>query len=152
MYERWTDRARQVLQLANELVRRNGHEYLGSGHLLWGLLAEGSGVAASVLKNFKLNLRAIQRSVASNFENGSRLRSDYEETPMTPRLKNVIGHAENERRLLHHNYVGTEHLLLGLIREQHGQAAQLLARYRLDLDAVRDEVQRVLGDGITPPG
>lgn len=151
MYERWTDRARQVMQLANELVRRRGHSYLGTEHLLLGILAEGSGVAISVLRNCKLSPRAIQRTVERSLERDSQHRLTGD-APMTRRLKNVFEHAEDERRALNHHYVGTEHLLLGLIREQHGLAGVLLSQYHLNLDAVRDEVQHVLGYEVAPFG
>jgi ATP-dependent Clp protease ATP-binding subunit ClpC len=144
MYERFTDRARKVMQLAGHEAQRFNHEYVGTEHILLGLVMEGSGVAANVLKNVNLDLRKIRREVEKLVQCGpdmvvcSRL-------PQTPRVKVALGYAIEEARNLNHNYVGTEHLLLGLLREQEGVAAQVLMNLGLKLEGVREEVLNLLG-------
>jgi ATP-dependent Clp protease ATP-binding subunit ClpC len=151
MYERFTDRARKVMQLANQEAQRFNHEYIGTEHVLLGLVKEGSGVAANVLKNLDVDLRKIRIEVERIVQPGAggdqvvmgRL-------PHTPRAKKVIEYSIEEARNLNHNYVGTEHLLLGLLREQEGVAAQVLMNLGLKLEDVREEVLNLLGHNPMP--
>jgi ATP-dependent Clp protease ATP-binding subunit ClpC len=148
-YERFTDRARKVMQLANQEAQRFNHEYIGTEHLLLGLIKEGSGVAANVLKNLDIDLRKIRHEVEKLVRSGPDLVT-MGRLPQTPRAKKVIEYSMEEARNLNHNYVGTEHLLLGLLREQEGVAAQVLMNLGLRLDEVRREVLNLLGHGIDP--
>ena len=125
MYERFTDRARKVMQLANQEAQRFNHEYIGTEHILLGLVKEGSGVAANVLKNLDIDLRKIRLEVEKIVQAGPDMVT-MGKLPQTPRAKKVIEYSIEEARNLNHNYVGTEHLLLGLLREQEGVAAQVL--------------------------
>ena len=146
MYERFTDRARKVMQLANQEAQRFNHEYIGTEHILLGLVKEGSGVAANVLKNLDVDLRKIRLEVEKIVQSGPDMVT-MGKLPQTPRAKKVIEYAMEEARNLNHNYVGTEHLLLGLLREQEGVAAQVLMNLGLKLEDVRDEVLNLLGHG-----
>jgi ATP-dependent Clp protease ATP-binding subunit ClpC len=147
MYERFTDRARKVMQLANQEAQRFNHEYIGTEHILLGLVKEGSGVAANVLKNLDIDLRKIRIEVEKIVQTGPDMVT-MGKLPQTPRAKKVIEYAMEEARNLNHNYVGTEHLLLGLLREQEGVAAQVLMNLGMKLDDVRDEVLNLLGHGL----
>lgn len=144
MYERFTDRARKVMQLANQEAQRFNHEYIGTEHILLGLVKEGSGVAANVLKNLDVDLRKIRMEVEKIVQSGPDMVT-MGKLPQTPRAKKVIEYAVEEARNLNHNYVGTEHLLLGLLREQEGVAAQVLMNLGLKLEDVREEVLNLLG-------
>src|SRR6187397_1391372 len=153
MYERFTDRARKVMQLANQEAQRFRHEYIGTEHVLLGLLAEGSGVAANVLKNLDIDLRKIRLEVEKVARSGPDLEDQLlGRLPQTPYTRKVIEYAIEEARALNHNYVGTEHLLLGLLREQEGMAAQVLMNLNLKLDEVREEVLNLLGHGMDAGG
>ncbi len=147
MYERFTDRARKVMQLANQEAQRFNHEYIGTEHILLGLIKEGSGVAANVLKNLDVDLRKIRLEVEKLVQSGPDMVT-MGKLPQTPRAKKVIEYSMEEARNLSHNYVGTEHILLGLLREQEGVAAQVLMNLGLKLDEVRDEVLNLLGHDI----
>jgi ATP-dependent Clp protease ATP-binding subunit ClpC len=147
MYERFTDRARKVMQLANQEAQRFNHEYIGTEHVLLGLIKEGSGVAANVLKNLDVDLRKIRLEVEKLVQSGPDMVT-MGKLPQTPRAKKVIEYSMEEARNLNHNYVGTEHILLGLLREQEGVAAQVLMNLGLKLEEVRDEVLNLLGHGI----
>ena len=147
MYERFTDRARKVMQLANQEAQRFNHEYVGTEHVLLGLVKEGSGVAANVLKNLDVDLRKIRVEVEKIVQSGPDMVT-MGKLPQTPRAKKVIEYAIEEARNLNHNYVGTEHLLLGLLREQEGVAAQVLVALNLKLEEVREEVLNLLGHGM----
>lgn len=146
MFEKFTDRARKVLQLAEQEAVRFQHEFVGTEHLLLGLLAEGSGVAANVLKNLDVDLRKVRQEVERIIQPGqfgdqliaSRL-------PHTPRAKKVLELAVTEATVLNFSYVGTEHLLLGMIHESEGVAAQVLLNVGLTLEEVRAEVLALLG-------
>src|SRR5579871_382096 len=151
MYERFTDRARKVMQLANQEAQRFNHEYIGTEHILLGLVKEGSGVAANVLKNLDIDLRKIRLEVEKIVQAGPDMVT-MGKLPQTPRAKKVIEYAIEEARNLNHNYVGTEHLLLGLLREQEGVAAQVLMNLNLKLDEVREEVLNLLGHGMDAGG
>ncbi len=147
MYERFTDRARKVMQLANQEAQRFNHEYIGTEHVLLGLIKEGSGVAANVLKNLDVDLRKIRLEVEKLVQSGPDMVT-MGKLPQTPRAKKVIEYSMEEARHLNHNYVGTEHILLGLLREQEGVAAQVLMNLGLKLEEVREEVLNLLGHGL----
>jgi len=147
MYERFTDRARKVMQLANQEAQRFNHEYIGTEHVLLGLIKEGSGVAANVLKNLDVDLRKIRLEVEKLVQSGPEMVT-MGKLPQTPRAKKVIEYSMEEARNLNHNYVGTEHILLGLLREQEGVAAQVLMNLGLKLEDVREEVLNLLGHGM----
>lgn len=147
MYERFTDRARKVMQLANQEAQHFNHEYIGTEHILLGLVKEGSGVAANVLKNLDSDLRKIRIEVEKLVQTGPEMVT-MGKLPHTPRAKKVIEYSMEEARNLGHNYVGTEHILLGLLREQEGVAAQVLLNLELRLDEVREEVLNLLGHGM----
>jgi ATP-dependent Clp protease ATP-binding subunit ClpC len=152
MYERFTDRARKVMQFANQEAQRYQHMYIGTEHILLGLIAEGSGVAANVLRNLDIDLRKVRTEVNKIVQAGGQP-GKSDKLPQTPRAKKVIEYAIEESRSLDHNYVGTEHLLLGLLREEEAVAAQVLMNLGLDLDTVRQEVRNILGfAGREPPG
>ncbi|HEY4760402.1 MAG TPA: Clp protease N-terminal domain-containing protein, partial [Thermoguttaceae bacterium] len=150
MYERFTDRARKVMQLANQEAQRFNHEYIGTEHILLGLIKEGSGVAANVLKNLDVDLRKIRLEVEKLVQSGPDMVT-MGKLPQTPRAKKVIEYSMEEARNLGHNYVGTEHILLGLLREQEGVAAQVLMNLGLKLEEVREEVLNLLGHGMEGP-
>jgi len=151
MYERFTDRARKVMQLANQEAQRFNHEYIGTEHILLGLIKEGSGVAANVLKNLDVDLRKIRLEVEKLVQSGPDMVT-MGKLPQTPRAKKVIEYSMEEARNLNHNYVGTEHILLGLLREQEGVAAQVLMNLGLKLEDVREEVLNLLGHGVEGEG
>ncbi len=144
MYERFTDRARKVMALANQEALRFQHDYLGTEHLLLGLIQEGSGVAATVLKNLDVGLRKVRQEVENIVQAGPHVVA-MKELPQTPRAKMALEYSIEEARNLNHNYVGSEHLLLGLLREQEGVAAQVLMNLGLTVPHVREEVLRLLG-------
>ncbi len=144
MFERFTDRARKVMALANQEAQRFNHEYIGTEHILLGLVKEGSGVGANVLKNLEVDLRKVRLEVEKLVKSGPETVT-MGKLPQTPRAKKVIEYAIEEARNLNHNYVGTEHLLLGLLREQDGVAAQVLMNLSLKLEDVREEVLNLLG-------
>src|SRR5262245_57134319 len=157
MYERFTDRARKTMQLANQEAVRFNHEYIGTEHILLGLIKEGSGVAANVLKNLDIDLRKVRREVEKIVQPGAGP-APQGKMPQTPKAKKVIEYSIEEARALNHNYVGTEHVLLGLLREQEGVAAQVLMNLGLKLEDVRAEVLNLLGQttglregGAAPP-
>src|SRR3954452_20130826 len=146
MYERFTDRARKVMQLANQEAQRFNHEYVGTEHVLLGLVSEGAGVAANVLKNLNVDLRKVRSEVEKMAQHGPDLEDRLTgRLPQTPYAKKAIEYAIEEARALNHNYVGTEHLLLGLLREEEGVAAQVLMNLGLKLEDVREEVLNLLG-------
>ena len=147
MFERFTDRARKVMALANQEAQRFNHEYIGTEHILLGLVKEGSGVGANVLKNLDVDLRKVRLEVEKLVKSGPDMVT-MGKLPQTPRAKKVIEYAIEEARSLNHNYVGTEHLLLGLLRENDGVAAQVLMNLGLKLEEVREEVLNLLGAGM----
>ncbi len=146
MFERFTDRARKVMALANQEAQRLNHEYIGTEHILLGLVKEGSGVGANVLRNLDVDLRRVRLEVEKLVKAGPEMVT-MGKLPQTPRAKKVIEYAIEEARNLNHNYVGTEHLLLGLLREHDGVAAQVLLNLGLRLEEVREEVLNLLGAG-----
>jgi len=144
MFSRFTERARKVIILAKEEAKRFNHDYIGTEHVLLGLIKEGEGVAAAVLQNLGLGLESIRLEVEKLVQPGppTVVSGDI---PFTPKAKKVIELATDEARNLGHNYIGTEHLLLGLIREGEGVASQVLTNLGLDLNKVRQEVMSLLG-------
>jgi ATP-dependent Clp protease ATP-binding subunit ClpC len=132
------------MQLANQEAQRFNHEYIGTEHILLGLIKEGSGIAANVLHNLDIDLRKIRQEVEKIVLSGPDMVTTGR-LPHTPRAKKVIEFAIEEARLLKHNYVGTEHLLLGLLREQEGVAAQVLMNLGAELEDVREEVLNLVG-------
>src|SRR5438309_6828034 len=144
MFERFTDRARQVMALANQEAQRFNHEYIGTEHILVGLIKEGTGTAARVLIDMGVDLRHARIEVEKLVKSGPDM-VKMGKLPQTPRAKQVIGFAMEEARSLKHDYVGTEHLLLGLLREKDGLAAKVLMNLELELDPVREAVLRILG-------
>ena len=144
MFERFTERARKVMSLARQEAQRFNHEYIGTEHILLGLVQEGSGVAANVLKNMDVELRKIRIEVEKMVKSGSNI-IQMGQLPFTPRAKKVLELALEEANNLGHNYIGTEHLLLGLLRENESVAAQVLLNLGLKLEDVREEVLEFLG-------
>jgi len=147
MFERFTDRARKVMALANQEAQRFNHEYIGTEHILLGLVKEGSGVGATVLKNLDVDIKKLRLEVEKLVKSGPDMVT-MGKLPQTPRAKKVIEYAIEEARALNHNYVGTEHILLGLLRESEGIAAQVLMNLGLKLEDVRQEVLNLLGAGL----
>ena len=147
MFERFTDRARKVMALANQEAQRFNHEYIGTEHILLGLVKEGSGVGANVLKNLDVDIKKLRLEIEKLVKSGPDMVT-MGKLPQTPRAKKVIEFAIEEARALNHNYVGTEHILLGLLRETEGIAAQVLLNLGLKLENVRQEVLNLLGAGV----
>jgi ATP-dependent Clp protease ATP-binding subunit ClpC len=144
MFERFTEKAIKVIMLAQEEARRLGHNFVGTEQILLGLIGEGTGVAAKVLKSMGVNLKDARIEVEKIIGRGSGFVAV--EIPFTPRAKRVLEHSLEEARQLGHNYIGTEHLLLGLIREGEGVAARVLENLGVDLSKVRTQVIRMLGE------
>jgi ATP-dependent Clp protease ATP-binding subunit ClpA len=138
MFERFTDRARRVVVLAQEEARMLNHNYIGTEHILLGLIHEGEGVAAKALESLGISLEAVRQQVEEIIGQGQQAPSGH--IPFTPRAKKVLELSLREALQLGHNYIGTEHILLGLIREGEGVAAQVLVRLGADLDRVRQQV------------
>jgi len=147
MFERFTDRARKVMALANQEAQRFNHEYIGTEHILLGLVKEGSGVGANVLKNLDVDIKKLRLEIEKLVKSGPDIVT-MGKLPQTPRAKKVIEYAIEEARSLNHNYVGTEHILLGLLRETEGIAAQVMVAMGLKLEDVRQEVLNLLGAGV----
>ena len=141
-FDKFTERARKVLTLAQDEAQRFNHNYIGTEHLLLGLVREGEGVAARVLENMDVELPKVRTAVEFIIGRGDR--PVVGEVGLTPRAKRVIELAVDEARRLGHHYIGTEHLLLGLVREGEGIAAGVLESLGVNLDKVRHEVIRVL--------
>ncbi len=144
MFERFTEKAIKVIMLAQEEARRLGHNFVGTEQILLGLIGEGTGVAAKVLKSLGVNLKDSRIEVEKIIGRGSGFVAV--EIPFTPRAKRVLELSLEEARQLGHNYIGTEHLLLGLIREGEGVAARVLENLSVDLTKVRTQVIRMLGE------
>ena len=144
MFERFTEKAIKVIMLAQEEARRLGHNFVGTEQILLGLIGEGTGVAAKVLKSMGVNLKDARVEVEKIIGRGSGFVAV--EIPFTPRAKRVLELSLEEARQLGHNYIGTEHLLLGLIREGEGVAARVLENLGVDLTKVRTQVIRMLGE------
>jgi hypothetical protein len=146
----FSERVRKVLAMAREEAARLHHEYVGTEHLLLGLIREGEGVAAAVLQNLSADLDEIQHRIEETVKMGRAESTSGPDLPYSSRAKKVLELAMSEARELNHSYVGTEHLLLGLIREEKGIAAQVLADSGISLDAARTETLRLLGTELTP--
>ncbi len=149
MFNRFTERARKVLVLAKEEARRFNHDYIGTEHILLGLIREGEGVACAVLQNLGMDLDRLRREVEKLVAPGS-AQAVIGDIPFTPRAKKALEIAAEEARNLGHNYIGTEHILLGLIREGEGLASQILYSLGIDLERVRSEISSLLGGMHTP--
>ena len=142
MFERFTDRARRVVVLAQEEARMLNHNYIGTEHILLGLIHEGEGVAAKGLEALGISLEAVRSQVEEIIGQGQQAPSGH--IPFTPRAKKVLELSLREALQLGHNYIGTEHILLGLIREGEGVAAQVLVKLGADLNRVRQQVIQLL--------
>jgi ATP-dependent Clp protease ATP-binding subunit ClpC len=147
MFNRFTERARKVIILAKEEARRFNHDYIGTEHILLGLIREGEGVAAAVLQKMGVSLENIRLEVEKLVQPGPTTQI-IGDIPFTPRAKKSLELAAEEARSLGHNYIGTEHLLLGLIREGEGIASQVLMNLGMDLNSVRNEVMELLGSAL----
>jgi len=147
MFNRFTERARKVIILAKEEARRFNHDYIGTEHILLGLIREGEGVAATVLQKMGVSLENIRLEIEKLVHPGPATQI-IGDIPFTPRAKKALELAAEEARSLGHNYIGTEHLLLGLIREGEGVASQVLLNLGLDLERVRNEVMELLGSAL----
>jgi ATP-dependent Clp protease ATP-binding subunit ClpC len=143
MFERFTDRARRVVVLAQEEARLLNHNYIGTEHLLLGLVSESPGVAAKALESLGISLEAVRAKVKEIIGQGQSAPTGH--IPFTPRAKKVLELSLREALQLGHNYIGTEHILLGLIREGEGVAAQVLATLGAGRDRVRQQVIQLLG-------
>jgi ATP-dependent Clp protease ATP-binding subunit ClpC len=141
----FTERVRKVLAMAREEAARLHHEYVGTEHILLGLIREGEGVAAAVLQNLSVDLEEIQQKIEETVKKGKAAQATGPDLPYTSRAKKVLELAMGEARELNHSYVGTEHLLLGLLREEKGIAAQVLTDAGVNLEAARAETLRLLG-------
>jgi ATP-dependent Clp protease ATP-binding subunit ClpC len=159
MFERFTDRARLAVGLAQEEARRLNHNYIGTEHILLGLIREGEGVAARALESLGISLEAVRQQVEKIIGRGQQAPSGH--IPFTPRAKKVLELSLREAKALGHNYIGTEHILLGLIREGSGVAAQVLVKLGADLNRARQQVVQLLhgyqgedvtGEGLPLPG
>ncbi len=153
----FTERVRKVLAMAREEAARLHHEYVGTEHILLGLIREGEGVAAAVLQNLSVDLEEVQQKIEETVKKGKAAQATGPDLPYTSRAKKVLELAMGEARELNHSYVGTEHLLLGLLREEKGIAAQVLTDAGVNLEAARAETLRLLGTempqgGATPQG
>lgn len=137
MYERFTDRARKVMQLANQEAQRFNHEYIGTEHILLGLIKEGAGISANILNKLGVDLRKVRLEVEKIVQSGPDS-VIMGKLPQTPRAKKVIEFAIEEARQRNNNYVGTEHLLLGLLREGEGVAGQVLNQLGVTYDKLKD--------------
>ena len=144
-FDKFTERARKVLSLAQEEAQRFNHNYIGTEHLLLGLVREGDGVAAKVLSNLGVELNKVRSAVEFIIGRGDRI--VLGDIGLTPRAKKVIELAVDEARRLNHHYIGTEHLLLGLVREGEGIAAGVLESLGVNLEKVRTQTIQVLNQG-----
>jgi hypothetical protein len=153
VFERFTDRARRVVVLAQEEARMLNHNYIGTEHLLLGLIHEGEGVAAKALEALDISLNAVRLQVEEIIGEGQSPPTGH--IPFTPRAKKILELSLREALQLNHNYIGTEHILLGMVREAEGVAAQVLQKLGANLSNVRQEVIRLLAGypgGTTPEG
>ncbi|MEQ9337239.1 MAG: Clp protease N-terminal domain-containing protein, partial [Miltoncostaeaceae bacterium] len=142
MFERFTERARQVVVLAQEEARTLKHNYIGTEHILLGLLREEEGLAARVLEGLEITVEEVRAQVIRIVGSGEEVTSG--QIPFTPRAKKVLELALREALSLGHNYIGTEHILLGLVRENEGVAARILADFDADSEKIRNEIIRML--------
>jgi ATP-dependent Clp protease ATP-binding subunit ClpC len=147
MYEKFTDRARKVMQQANLAAQRFNHPYIGSEHILLGVVEEGTGIAAFVLGNFNADLRWIHMEVEKLMRPEEDIKS-LAKLPHTPLAKKILENSIEEARMMEQGYVGSEHLLLSLLREPDGIAAQVLSRCNLQLDSVRAAVLQLTSGSV----
>jgi ATP-dependent Clp protease ATP-binding subunit ClpA len=153
VFERFTDRARRVVVLAQEEARMLNHNYIGTEHILLGLIHEGEGVACQALESMGISLQAVRDQVEEIIGQGQTPAAGH--IPFTPRSKKILELSLREAHRLGHNYIGTEHILLGLIREGEGVGAQILQKLGVDLNTARERVIVVLqsyAGGEAPPG
>jgi hypothetical protein len=151
MFQRFTDRARRVMVLAQEEASRLDHNYIGTEHILLGLISEGQGVAGRALDSLGISLDTVRQQVEEIIGRGQQTPSGH--IPFTPRAKHVLELSLRESKQLGHNYIGTEHILLGLVREGDGVAAQVLVKLGADLKRVRQQVTQLLhGHAAGEPG
>jgi ATP-dependent Clp protease ATP-binding subunit ClpC len=144
MFERFTDRARRVVVQAQEEARTLNHDYIGTEHILRGLIHEGGGTGAKALESLGISLDTVRQQVQEIIGQGQHAPSGH--IPFTPRAKKVLELSLSESKALGHQYIGTEHILLGLIREGDGVAAQVLVELGADLNRVRQQVIQLLHD------
>jgi ATP-dependent Clp protease ATP-binding subunit ClpC len=145
MFERFTDRARRAVVRAQEEARALNHDFIGTEHILLGLVGEGQGVAAKALESLGVSMEAVRHRVEDIVPPGQvEVRTGH--IPFTPRAKKVLELSLSESKLLGHRYIGTEHILLGLLREGEGVAAQVLTALGADLDGVRERVLQLLAE------
>ena len=144
MFERFTDRARRVVVQAQDEARTLNHDFIGTEHLLLGLVGEGKGAAVAALESLGISLEAVRQRVEDIVPPGEHARPG--QIPFTPRAKKVLELSLSEAKLLGHRYVGTEHILLGLLREGEGVAAQVLTALGADLGGTRERVVQMLAE------
>jgi ATP-dependent Clp protease ATP-binding subunit ClpC len=149
VFERFTERARQVVVLAQDEARVLKHNYIGTEHLLLGLLREEEGLAARVLERMDVTLEDVRSQVARVIGPGDEVASG--QIPFTPRAKKVLEYSLREARSLGSNYIGTEHILLGIARENEGVASRILLQFGVDAEKLRDETVRLLGGRAVHP-
>ena len=145
MFDKFTDRARKVMTLARKEAERFHHDFIGTEHILLGLVQEGSGVASTALKNLHVDISKIRAEIEKQVQSGHGMAHHGSQLPFTPRAKRVLELCSEAAKELRHNYIGTEHLLLGMIREEQGLAASVLKELGVSLDDVRAEVLEILG-------
>jgi ATP-dependent Clp protease ATP-binding subunit ClpC len=150
MLQRFTERARQVMALANQEAQRFHNEYIGAEHLLLGILKEGNGIAASVLKDLDVDSGALRGEIERQIQTGSDS-GLIAKLPQTPQARKVLDHAIERARQMHHNYVGTEHLLLGLLLEPDSIAAKALAGFNVDLARAHGKMMDLLSPEAAEP-
>lgn len=146
MFDRFTERARKVMQLARQEAQRLGNDYVGTEHILLGLVKEGTGVAAQVLKNFSIDLKRVRLEVEKHCNTSSPSITPSQQLKLTPTAKRVLELSLDEAKSMNHNYIGTEHLLLGILRENDSIAAKVLQSLGLHLEDVREEVMSFLSE------
>lgn len=151
MFERFTDRARKVMALASQEAQRCHHDHVGTEHILLGLLKEGTGVAATVLLQRGLQIKVLRQHIADLVTEGM-VGDDTHALPQTVHAKHVLTWAVAEARILHHNYLGTEHLLLALLRETDGVADRMLLQLGIQLEDIRGDVLQRLGESAQGEG
>jgi ATP-dependent Clp protease ATP-binding subunit ClpC len=149
LFERFTDPARRVVVFTQEEARLLNHNYIGTEHILLGLIHEGEGVAGEALESLNISLEAVRQQVEYIIGRGQAAPTGH--IPFTPRAKKVLELSMRESLLFHHSLIGTEHILLGLVREGEGVAAQILQRLGADLDRVRDRVRRIMAQRLVEP-
>lgn len=150
MLQRFTERARKVMGFANQQAQHSHHEYIGPEHLLLGIVEEGNGIAASILKELDVDLTLLRKEIEQLTPPGADS-AVIAKLPQTPQLKKVLDHAVEQARKMHHNYVGTEHLLLGLLLEPDTIAAQALAHFNVDLARAEREMTNLLSPEAAEP-